>query len=1221
MKKRMVSLLLALCLLVSLVPAFTPQTQALDLMAIFDVAGNLTRGTMNAVEQAKQEKWNFGEALTGTFKSIGKELLGLEDDKDTPSSTIIVNEVDLSEVELELSKIQGELKKQNLTLTQLKQDMTANTKAISAQLSDLGNKIEDSTKQLQYYTYLNGYFTFYNQFYEAVSYYDQALSTLYAGNPTQSNIKNTFDQLYGLENVAYDGNFYSAIDLLGKYLCDEYMSTDPGSVVDILCQYYTLAGYSEAETAAAVKDFVAQTYYTYCLANYYYLSMALYQNTYLEDNSLTDYETDFGTKLNAAQIEMWAKNILDRSAKTMVHVFSDLNRHFCSVENLGVSYYNPAGYWIGRTLDSSKMNVEPGSKLTMPDTSDMLDAYLGDGYSDLFGGMCTYRYSTSSEAVTINGNEISFTGLKDGESITVDVNCTVGNVSQKLHTYTFTGKTGKLGGGYGTQEYPYMIYTKDDFKAFTCLTTDVEKPYVSLNADLDFGESGQKGKVDTVLYEFKGVFDGNGHTISNIENTSDRQNAGLFSSVSGQIRDLTVKNIRIQPYGGGQHYNVGVLVGYLMPGGKLYRCETIDSSASYVDENSGSGYVGCIAGKVDGATVEYCISRNTNATVGRDGTPGCVGGIVGYLTNKSTLHGCGREKGQLWMLELDFSRANDNNSAGGLAGEAYSSKITECWIFRTEDCATDDFNYNSKNTGIFLGQYNQLLEAYSNVCYNGKNAKTTTVQFRECGGTLQGGVAFRALYSDNFAELSVVKDSPYLTNDTSITGNPIRLKSDYSIELDTSAVKKSYAYGEQLLMNGLKVNLLRGGAQISTNLSYTISTDYNPNQAGTYTVTICASHGTKASYQVTVGQKPHVFKQVLEPSTCTQAGSVYYICQDTGCGEIYDRQTLPARGHMLTHYDAIPAQCNEIGRKEHWHCNVCDQYFLDADATQVTTVGNVEEFGTSHDFATPTYTWSETTNGYVCTASVSCKREDCPAYPASSPLTENGVVSVQIEAAATCLKTGLAVCTATFQNSAFTTQTKEFELPKLNCPSAVFTDVNRALWYHDGIDFALSNGLFFGATTTTFEPDSSMTRGMLVTVLYRLEGSPATEGENPFTDVVNNFYYTTPIIWASENGIVSGTGNGRFDPELSITREEMAAILYRYAKYKGYDVSAAADLSVYPDANTVSSWAREAISWANAEGLVSGSKENGVVLLQPNGDATRAQVASILMRYVKNIVQ
>ena len=141
-----------------------------------------------------------------------------------------------------------------------------------------------------------------------------------------------------------------------------------------------------------------------------------------------------------------------------------------------------------------------------------------------------------------------------------------------------------------------------------------------------------------------------------------------------------------------------------------------------------------------------------------------------------------------------------------------------------------------------------------------------------------------------------------------------------------------------------------------------------------------------------------------------------------------------------------------------------------------------------------------------------------------------------------------------------------------------------------------------------------MSRAMLVTVLWRLEGSPAISGSNPFTDL-KQAWYKDAVNWAYQNSIVNGTDADKFSPNGNITREQMAAILYRYSEYKGKDVSARADISAYPDADTTHSYAKEAISWTNAEGLITGSKEGNQTVLAPRASATRAQVATILMRY------
>ena len=192
-----------------------------------------------------------------------------------------------------------------------------------------------------------------------------------------------------------------------------------------------------------------------------------------------------------------------------------------------------------------------------------------------------------------------------------------------------------------------------------------------------------------------------------------------------------------------------------------------------------------------------------------------------------------------------------------------------------------------------------------------------------------------------------------------------------------------------------------------------------------------------------------------------------------------------------------------------------------------------------------------------------------------------------------------------------------------SCPGKDFTDMPKVSnWAHAGIDFCVKNGLFGGMSKTTFEPEGNMTRAMLVTVLYRLEGQPAVTGNNPFTDVANNQWYTNAVIWAAGNGVVNGVGEGRFDPDANITREQMAAILYRYAQKKGFDTSARADLKTYPDYGEISAYARESLSWANVNGLIGGTTgADGKTIFDPQGNATRAQVAAILMRYVKNIVQ
>ena len=186
-------------------------------------------------------------------------------------------------------------------------------------------------------------------------------------------------------------------------------------------------------------------------------------------------------------------------------------------------------------------------------------------------------------------------------------------------------------------------------------------------------------------------------------------------------------------------------------------------------------------------------------------------------------------------------------------------------------------------------------------------------------------------------------------------------------------------------------------------------------------------------------------------------------------------------------------------------------------------------------------------------------------------------------------------------------------------PSGYF-DVKPGSWYEQSVQYATEHGLMNGTGTNTFEPESTMTRAMLVTVLWRYANAPKP-GANPFTDVPNGKWYTDAVAWAAENGVVNGVGDGKFEPDGSVTREQMATILYRYAQKVGIDTSKHTELSAFPDASRVSAYARASMQWIVAEGVIGGSRENGQDWLNPQGNATRAEVATILMRFIENVAK
>lgn len=184
--------------------------------------------------------------------------------------------------------------------------------------------------------------------------------------------------------------------------------------------------------------------------------------------------------------------------------------------------------------------------------------------------------------------------------------------------------------------------------------------------------------------------------------------------------------------------------------------------------------------------------------------------------------------------------------------------------------------------------------------------------------------------------------------------------------------------------------------------------------------------------------------------------------------------------------------------------------------------------------------------------------------------------------------------------------------PEPEEPAMPFTDVNENDWFYDVVLYAYENGLMTGTSADAFAPNTATTRGMIVSMLARLEGVTSAEDAG-FADVAANDWYATAVNWAASVGVVNGYEDNTFRPNDAITREQMAAILYNYADYKGYDVSARADLSDYADAASISSWAEDVLAWANAEGLINGMT---ATTIDPQGATTRAQTAAMFERFL-----
>ena len=207
--------------------------------------------------------------------------------------------------------------------------------------------------------------------------------------------------------------------------------------------------------------------------------------------------------------------------------------------------------------------------------------------------------------------------------------------------------------------------------------------------------------------------------------------------------------------------------------------------------------------------------------------------------------------------------------------------------------------------------------------------------------------------------------------------------------------------------------------------------------------------------------------------------------------------------------------------------------------------------------------------------------------------------------------------TETKEETEETKDEQKEEIAQSTFTETTFSDVKKDDWHFESVKYVYENNLMQG-TGNGFEPESKMSRAMLVTVLYRMTNPETTESKHSFTDVPQGQWYSDAVAWAAENGIVNGISETEFAPDSDVSREQMALIIYRFAKMQGYDISDKADISDFTDTGDVSNWALDAISWANKTELVTGTGES---TLSPKATATRAQVAAILMRFCENVAK
>lgn len=706
---------------------------------------------------------------------------------------------------------------------------------------------------------------------------------------------------------------------------------------------------------------------------------------------------------------------------------------------------------------------------------------------------------------------------------------------------------------------------------------------------------------------FTGRYLGEGHKIENmkIDVTSPDGSilyAGLFglTSPSAHIEGI---NLEIDSLSAAQAFlaygevYLGGIAAVHRSAGTIEDCHVIINGNVTAVSDGGNVYVGGIAGYNSG-NISGCSTTTSTAstvTVAARGKEAFVGGIAGYT--------CGNILNSDNIGKLHAEAAGDTYTrrvyVGGIAGYATEfgadTVIENCQnnadIESINNCDVEN-TYRAYAGGI-VGHIHWNNSAQSVIIRNCANISKDKHVYTKAPSTLTGGIAGSARFipqtnitiENCYNRSNVISDmlnfnwnkGPEYCTGVTVGGiigaaGGIRVQYCYSAAADISAVattgEDAYEGGIAGLIYGTRLleDYYESNANIAVGIGGAIDSSMaivpQPDVVGEVEGATAVQLKTKSFYNdswqwyTSGGTEPDYYSST-DPWRFTAADS-YPVLR----GLPYIAPTTPPGGPSTPNTYRISATANEGGTLTPAGDSVLPEY------------GNI------------TFTIKPNQN-----------------YVVKDVLVDG--VSVG------------AVTTYTF-SSVIVDHTIEVTFAH-DCPSKPFLDVDITRWYHEGIDYVLHAGLFKGTSATTFEPDSAMTRGMLVTVLHRLEGLPAATLDSHFPDVKPGYWYTEAVIWASTNGIVKGYDSGVFGANDFITREQLVTILYRYAQYKGYDISVGEDTNIlsYEDASHISEYAIPAIQWACGAGIMQG---NGTKL-DPQGKATRAQVAAMLMRFIETVVK
>ena len=820
---------------------------------------------------------------------------------------------------------------------------------------------------------------------------------------------------------------------------------------------------------------------------------------------------------------------------------------------------------------------------------------------------------------------------------------------------------------------PIKISSAEDLKK---IGTEPDCPlngsYV-LAEDIDL--SGSAETPWTAIGNFTGTFDGAGYKISGLYLNADKlgptdQGLGLFTSVG---QDGTVENLTVEGVIDGTNAGVGIggIVGR-NNGGTISNCTSSVDITGSVNSN-----VGGIVGSSESGTIENCcntgsigvtcsrsdiaiggiVGKTSNGTVKTCENTGNVtvdhctgtGGIVGYAVGGSKVSNCrnsgsidgnksktGGIVGENYGAVLKCYNTGDvrsDGTTGGIAGRNVSenggsgSTVENCYNIGDVSGSGDvggivGYNNNSENfdskikncyntgkvtgTGNLGGAVGQIATGDVSDCYYlgqeglpgiGSGTATNVVS-KAAEQFASGEVAWLLQRWQNEQDEQdeqvwgqqltgeSVDPHPVLTDEEDLSVLQVTFK-------DGAEGNKLYAYG--YANSGAPVANWPADPEASAGQAF----------AGWY------SGDTKCESDATFTEDTTLTAKFETPYTVTVNGSY---AAGTGAGSYF-------AGASVT----VSAGARPGYRFAGWTAEGVTLTNASAETVTFVMPASNVTLTALWDYivlpSDPTYppTMDEPENGTVTTSPSRPEEGDAVTItPKPDEGFEVDEILVKDEDGKEIEVTQNPDGTYTFtQPDGKVTITVTFRCDGGElCPGHHLTDVSKDAWYHAAVDYAVEHGIMEGVSETEFSPNTEVTRAQAVQILYNLEGQPTVDGDNEFTDVFG--WYEAAVTWAAQTGVATGYGDGTFQPGDNITRQEFAQMLYNYAKYKGYDLSAEGDLSQFPDSGSVANWAEAAMRWANGNELINGHDDGTI---DAAGTAIRAQAASILMKFDQNLTE